>query len=102
MRLRGGIFGEQLHGANVGQIQRLVFGLQPKGSTQKRLQDNADSARSAFHEAPTQRKRGPAGKVPFYNGNEKDTKGTAFKTQPQYKLSQVHKGLYVLLALQTP
>lgn len=82
MRLRGGIFGEQLHGAGVGQVQRLVFGFQSKGSTQKRLQDHADAAGSAFHEAPPQRKSGPSGGVPFHDGNETDTKGAPFKTQP--------------------
>lgn len=82
MRLRGGIFGEQLHGAGVSQVQRLVFGFQSKGSTQKRLQDHADAAGSAFHEAPPQRKSGPTGGVPFHDGNQTDTKGAAFKNQP--------------------
>lgn len=54
VRVRGGIFREQLHGAGVGQIQRLVFGFQSKGETQKRLEDHTDAAGSAFHETPPQ------------------------------------------------
>lgn len=88
MCLCGGIFGEQLHGAGVSQVQRLVFGFQPKGSTQERIQHHANAAGSAFHEAPPQRKSGPSGRVPFHDGNETDTKGTAFKIQPQNELRQ--------------
>lgn len=90
VRVRGGVLGKQLHGAGLGQVQRLVPGLQSEGPAQKRLTDGADATGSAFHEALAAGQNGPYGRrVPFHHGNQTDAKGEALKTEPQEKLTPV-------------
>lgn len=68
MRLCGGIPGEQLHGAGVGQVQRLVPGLQQEGPAQEGLADDAAATGSPLHEAAAEGPAGPAGGVSLHNG----------------------------------
>lgn len=69
VRLCWGIPGEQLHGSGVGQVQRLVPGVQQKGVAQERFTDHADATGSPLHEAPTQGPDGPAGGVSLHARN---------------------------------
>lgn len=69
VRVCRGIPGEQLHGSGVGQVQRMVPGLQQEGSAQERLQDHAAAAGSPFHEAAAQGQDGPAGGVSVHHSN---------------------------------
>lgn len=66
MRVRGGVPGEQLHGAGVGQVQRLVPGLQSQGPAQEGLAHHPAAAGGPLHEAGPQGPRGPDGGVPLH------------------------------------
>lgn len=69
MRLRRGIPGEQLHSSGVGQVQRMVPGLQQEGAAQERLADHAEATGSPLHETPAKGQGGPAGGVSFHPSN---------------------------------
>lgn len=69
VRLCWGISGEQLHGSGVGQVQRLVPGVQQEGMAQERFTDHAEATGSSLHEAPTQGLGGPAGAVSLHGRN---------------------------------
>lgn len=68
MRLCGGIPGEQLHGAGVGQVQRLVPGLQQERPTQEGFTDDTAATGSPLHEAAAEGPAGPARGVSLHNG----------------------------------
>jgi len=69
VRVRRGIPGEQLHGVGVGQVQRMVPGLQQEGAAQERLADHAAATGSPLHEAPAEGPAGPAGGVSVHHGD---------------------------------
>lgn len=69
MCLCGGIPGEQLHGPGVGQIQRLVPGIQQEGLAQERVTDHTKATGGSLHEAPTQGPGGPSGGVSLHASN---------------------------------
>lgn len=69
MRLCRGIPGEQLHSSGVGQVQRMVPGLQQEGAAEERLADHAEATGSPLHEAAAEGPAGPAGGVSFHHSN---------------------------------
>lgn len=56
----GRIPGEQLHSSGLGQVQRMVPGLQQEGATQERLSDHTEATGSPLHEAAAERPGGSA------------------------------------------